>query len=147
MNKSTASIENTSRAISQLMPNIIRGVQLDFFARRRITQTQFLMLVAVHSYGRCTMTTLAKNLAVQMPTATGIMDRLVRGGYARRSVSSEDRRQVMVELTPKGFEFIRDFQKVIQKRWGQVLRSLEPRELSSFHDVVVKLRLRLGSGE
>src|SRR5882724_6865823 len=97
MNK--LSLKDVSYAISQLMPNIIRGVQLDFFTKRAITQTQFFMLVAIHSYGKCSMSTLAKNMKIQMPTATGLADRLVKAGYVRRFSDSKDRRKVFVELT------------------------------------------------
>ncbi len=143
MNKPDLTPTDVSRALSELMPNIIRGVQLDFFTNRIITQTQFMMVVAIHSYGRCTMTALAGNLSIKMPTATGIVDRLVRGGYAKRLVDPDDRRQVMVELTPKGLRFISDFKQVVQKRWSQVLKTLDKGELKAFYVVITKLRNQL----
>ena len=139
----TVSRKEVSVAVSQLMPNVIRGVSLDFFVRRGVTQTQFLVLLAVHSYGRCSMGTLAGNLRVRMPTATGIIDRLVRDGFIRRAPSPEDRRQVFVELTSKGKAFIREFQEVIQRRWEDVLKSLNPKELEAFFGVITKLRQEL----
>ena len=135
--------KDISQAIAQLMPSIIRGVQLDFFIKRGITQTQFLVLVAIHAYGRCTMGTLARNMHVRMPTATGVIDRLVRAGYVRRFSKAEDRRQVIVELTEKGRAFIRQFQAVVRRRWEDVLRSLEPKELAAFYHVVTKLQAQL----
>lgn len=147
MNRHAASPALTTRevslALAQLMPNIMRGVQLDFFLKRGITQTQFLLLVAIRAYGRCTMGTLAHSLHVQMPSATGVVDRLVRAGYVRRSPKPEDRRQVIVELTAKGHAFIEDFQSVVRRRWEEVLLTLEPDELAAFHDVVTKLQARL----
>ncbi len=132
-----------SRAVAQLVPNILRGVQLEFFVRRGVTQTQFLVLIAIHAYGRCPMGTLARNLHVRMPTATGIVDRLVRNGVVRRAPSSEDRRRVLVTLTANGRTFIEDFQAVVRRRWDEVLASLEPRELRAFYKVITKLRQRL----
>ncbi|MBI3615377.1 MAG: MarR family transcriptional regulator [Candidatus Omnitrophica bacterium] len=135
--------KEVSVAVSHLMPNIIRGVSLDFFVRRGVTQTQFLVLLAVHSYQRCSMGTLARNLRVRMPTATGIIDRLVRDRFVHRAPCSEDRRQVFVELTPKGKDFIRQFQGVIRDRWEDVLKSLSPKELEAFFGVITKLRQQL----
>ena len=137
---------SASQAVAELMPNIIRGVQLDFFLRRRITQTQLLVLLAVRAYGRCTMGTLANSLHVRMPTTTGIVGRLLKAGLLRRYPHPEDRRQVLVELTPKGRSFIQRFQGVIRHRWQEVLRSLGPGELSAFYHVVTKLRDRLQQG-
>lgn len=145
MNKSNLVPADVSRALSELIPNIIRGVQLDFFTNRPITQTQFMMVVAIHSYGRCAMNVLAKNLSIKMPTATGIVDRLVRGGYAKRLVDPKDRRQVIVELTPRGSGFITDFKQVVQKRWSHVLKTLDKGELKAFHEVIAKLRVRLAA--
>lgn len=139
----TITRQDVGRAMSQLMPRIIRGIQLDFFVKRGVTQTQFLVLLAVHGYGECTMGTLARNLHARMPTATGVVARLVRDGYVRRHAKPEDRRQVLVSLTPKGQAFIRDFQAVVRRRWEEVLRSLRPAELAAFHGVITKLSTQL----
>ena len=134
-----------SQAIATLMPRIIQGIQLDFFVQRGVTQTQFLVLVAIHGYGRCTMGTLSRNLHVRMPTATGIIDRLGRAGYVRRLLHSTDRRQVFVSLTPKGQAFIRQFQAIVRRRWEEVLRTLGPTELATFYRVILRLTEQLQS--
>lgn len=135
--------QQLSQAIAQLMPNIIRGVQLDFFVKRRVTQTQLLMVLAIHAHQRSTMSALARGLHVSMPTATGIASRLVRAGYIRRAPGETDRRQVLVQLTPRGKQFIRDFQSVIRRRWEDVLRLLNAGELAAFYRVVTKLSASL----
>ena len=135
--------KDVSLVIAELMPNIIRGTQLDFFVKKNVTQTQFLVLTAIRAYGRCAMGTLARNVHVRMPTATGVIERLVHAGYVRRAPHATDRRQVIVELTAKGQAFIREFQGVIRRRWEEVLVSLEPRELEAFHHVMTKLKTQL----
>lgn len=135
--------KEVSLAVARLMPHIMRGVQLDFFVKRGVTQTQFLVLAAIRGYTRCTMGQLARSLHVSMPTVSGLVDRLVRAGYLRRSVHSEDRRQVIVEPAPKAQAFFQDFETVIRRRWEEVLLTLEPRDLRAFHDVVTKLREQL----
>ena len=135
--------QRLSQAIAQLMPSIIQGVQLDFFVKQGVTQTQFLVLMAIHASERSTMGTLARNLHVRMPTTTGIIDRLVRAGYVRRFPQPEDRRQVVVELTAKGQGFVRQFQAVIQHRWEELLRSLDARERQTFSRVIRKLQEQL----
>ena len=135
-----------SHAVAQLMPRIIQGVQLDFFVRRGTTQTQFLVLMAIHAHDRCTMTTIARNMHARMPTATGIINRLVAAGLVRRSPHPDDRRQVIVQLTAKGKAFIRDFQGVIRRRWEEVLKSLTGAELEAFYHVITKLREQLQFG-
>ena len=135
--------KDVGQAMAEVMPHIMRGIQLDFFVKRGVTQTQFLLLASIHAYTRCTMGTLARSLHVSMPTVSGVADRLARSGYLRRIPRPDDRRQVVVELTPKGQAFFQDFQAVIRRRWEEVLLSLEPDDLATFHDVLTKLRERL----
>ena len=147
MNRKLVTRKDVSLAVAQLMPHIMRGIQLEFFVKRGVTQTQFLMLAAIRAYARCTMSTLARSLHISLPTASGIVERLVRSGYVRRVPEAEDRRQVIVELTPKAAQFFHEFESVVRRRWEEALLSLEPDELRAFHDVIVKLRERLQTGE
>lgn len=144
-----ASINRTvvSAAVAQLMPQVIQGVQLDFLSNRAITQTQFFVLVAIHSYGRCPMTVLSRNMKVSMPTISGIVDRLVKGDFIRRVDDPNDRRQVVVELTAKGKQLILQFQSSVSLRWQDVLKSLNDEELKNFYQVVTKLKNSLMSGK
>jgi DNA-binding MarR family transcriptional regulator len=135
--------KEVGKAFAQLLPLIVRGSQADFFVRRGVTQAQFLVLATIHAEGACTMGRLAQNLHVRMPTATGIVDRLVRAGHVRRATDPVDRRQVIVQLTRKGAAFIEHFQEVIQRRWEEILRSLTPQELTMFHHVITKLQQQL----
>ena len=45
---------------------------------------------------------LAKRLQIQHHSAVELVNRLSAGGYVRRQRGGEDRRQVMVSLTPRG---------------------------------------------
>ena len=85
------------------------------------------------------MRTLSENLQVSMPTMSGIVERLVRGGYARRVTDTEDRRQVRVELTPQGRSIISQFQQAASRRWQDVLLALRQDEIELFGNVVTKL--------
>lgn len=137
--------KEVAAAMARLIPQIVRGVSADFFVRREVTQTQFLALLTVQAIGPCAMGRLSSQMKIRMPTATGIVDRLVRDGFVRRTPCPEDRRQVTVELTAKGKSFIRQFQNLIRRRWEDVLRMLRPAELEAFFQVVTKLRERMES--
>ncbi|MCB9772119.1 MAG: MarR family transcriptional regulator [Candidatus Omnitrophica bacterium] len=136
---SPVSRRDLSLAIAQLMPRIIQGVQLEFLVKRTLTQTQFLLLVAIHSRGACSMNTLAQNMRVSMPTISGIVDRLVKRGYVTRLANVEDRRQVVVDLSSKGRMMISQFQGAMSQRWEEVLKVLEQNDVEDFFRLVVKL--------
>ena len=137
--RAVQSREDLSRSIAQLMPNIIQGVHIGFLAQKNLTHTQFFVLVAIHSQGRPAMRTLSRNLQVSMPTMSGIVERLVQAGYTQRINHPEDRRQVLVELTPQGRRIITQFQEAASQRWRQVLLALSQTEVESFGRIVTKL--------
>jgi len=133
-----------SRAIAHLVPAVIRGARLDFLMRQDVTHTQFFVLIAIHSYRDCTMTMIAKNMGIRLPSATGLVNRLVRNQWVERTGSSEDRRKVLIRLTPKGRRFIAQFQDAVGRRWNDVLGFLDKKELETFYGVIKKIRVHLG---
>lgn len=139
-------VSEVSLAVTELMPNIIRGVRLDLFTRGPITQTQFFMLVAIQASGRIAMSDLAADLGIKMPTATGLADRLEASGYVKRTKEPGDRRKVFVQVTPSGAVFFQKFRAVMRRRWEEVLLVLDPDELARFERLVIKLRKGIESG-
>lgn len=131
--------EQTAQAISVLMPHIMQGAHLGVFAKRSITQTQFLILVFLHARGACTMSDIASQLKVSMPTVTGLVNRLFAAKYIKRSNHPQDRRQIVIALTPKADQFIKMFKSIIAKRWEEVLKVLDDQELEQFHSIINKL--------
>ena len=131
--------QQTAQAISILMPHIMQGAHLGVFAKRSMTQTQFLILVSLHSRGACTMSDVASHLRVSMPTVTGLVNRLVEAKYIKRSAHPQDRRQIIIDLTPKARVFLKQFQGIIAKRWTEVLNVLNDEELMQFYTIIQKL--------
>ena len=144
---SKVSRKDLSSAIAQLMPRIIQGVQIEFLVKRTLTQTQFLVLVALHSRKLCPMTTLAQSMHVSLPTISGIVDRLVKRGYVERSVSDQDRRQVVVHLSKQGQMMIAQFQGAVTQRWEDVLKALQQEDIDNFYRIVTKLMNHLKDGK
>jgi DNA-binding MarR family transcriptional regulator len=62
-------------------------------------------------YGKMNMKTLADKLAVTRGTVTVTVDRLEKGGYAKRSTIEEDRRAYIIELTPEGHKAFEEHHK------------------------------------
>ncbi|MEI7998160.1 MAG: MarR family transcriptional regulator [Candidatus Omnitrophota bacterium] len=131
--------QKTASTIASLIPHIIQGAHLGVFTSRSMTQTQFLILLSLHTKGSCTMGAIASHMKVQMPTVTGLVDRLVQAKYLKRLHLPEDRRQIMIELTPKAHAFLKQFQMIISKRWEEVLNILDEQELEQMEKIVTKL--------
>lgn len=70
-----------------------------------VSGTQYTMLMSVlHLQGTAgvSISALADYLEVTGPHVTGIIGKLVAGGFVRKAVNPKDRRGVLVKLTPAG---------------------------------------------
>src|SRR5437868_4720239 len=94
-------LQETAQSIAALLPYIVQGVHVGALAKGALTQTQFRLVIYLSLKGPCTMSALASHMRVSMPTATGLIDRLLQAKYIKRKTHAHDRRQIMVELTPK----------------------------------------------
>lgn len=74
-----------------------------------ITLPQFDVMAELEHVGRpLNMTELSTQLMVSNGNVTGVVDRLVREGYAKRTPSEQDRRAHMIELTEAGMAKFRE---------------------------------------
>lgn len=78
---------------------------------RPFSQCQALWFIAEE--GRPNMQEVAKHFKITAPSATFLVDELVRAGLIARKASSKDRRKVELVLTPKGK---RESKALTQKR-------------------------------
>jgi len=67
-----------------------------------VTLTQYRSLVVLASRGPQGVASLAEAVAVTPPTASRLVDRLIRKGLVTRRTDRQDRRQVRIVLTEAG---------------------------------------------
>lgn len=65
-----------------------------------INRTDARALDVIDQKGRITAGELARELRMSTGAVTTVVDRLERAGYARRIPDTEDRRRVLIEITP-----------------------------------------------
>ena len=73
----------------------------------KITVPQLICLHEVYEHGPISFGALTKIVYLNNSTVTGIIDRLEKREFVRRTRISKDRRQVHVEITESGIKFIR----------------------------------------
>ncbi|MFA6216646.1 MAG: MarR family transcriptional regulator [Candidatus Omnitrophota bacterium] len=96
--------------LNALMPVIMREFakrQANELYKGKITLPQFLILDIIHKEGESKMTDLAHLMDVSTAAMTGIVNRLVKGGYVVRKYDAQDRRIIKVILSSKGNELVK----------------------------------------
>lgn len=107
--------------LNQIMPAVIKE-----FARRqtnelykgKITLPQFLILDLLAKKNGSKMTDIARFMGITTAAATGIVDRMVRAGYATRDYDQNDRRIIRMKSTPHGNGLVK---KVSQERHKMII--------------------------
>lgn len=127
------SITEFADRVSEIMPAIMKEFlrnQAGDFHKTKITLPQFAIMDMLDREKEANMTDLAKAMNVTTSAMTGVVDRLVRDGYASRSHDSKDRRIVHIKLTAKGARTIHaaieDRKRATIKMFGMI--SQEERE-------------------
>jgi len=104
-----------------------------------ITGPQLWTLKALSANGSLPLGQLSKMMYLHPSTITGVVDRLEKKGYVVRDRVHEDRRVVMVQLTPNGRKVIRRAPSPIQGKMIYGLRKLKREDLNFIYHSVERL--------
>ena len=82
---------------------------------------------------------LAEHLEIQPSQVSHLLASLEEAGLVERRLDSEDRRRVLLHLTPKGEEAQKRFKEAWLAAYSQHLARLNPEELLLLRDLLGKL--------
>lgn len=113
-------MDNVLDQMLMSMRRIMRASDLhSSFIKRTsgLTSPQLLLLKAIDRSGEATIGELSEQICLSQATATTILDRLEKAGFARRVRSEVDKRKVHVELTESGREILEDAPPPLQPQF------------------------------
>lgn len=101
-----------------------------------ITLPQFKIMLLLFFHGSLRMSDIAAQLAVTLPTATSLVDRLVERDYVLRESQLSDRRVVLCHLSEKGRKSINRIWETASARSRELLGSLDENKLEMLRNVL-----------
>jgi len=104
-----------------------------------LTLAQLRVLLVLKAQGPHRMSAIAAVLGIALPTATGIVDNLVRKGFAVREADPQDRRLVICKLSRQGQELINRLWTSGEFHMEQLLEGLTLGQLEKATDVAQML--------
>jgi MarR family transcriptional repressor of emrRAB len=112
----------------------------DFFAPHGLTDTSWLFLTSVYTApgGVRSPSEVGRVLAQSKPHMTRLADELVAKGLIRRARSEQDRRRVVLAVTPKGRHLV---ERLLPEVWAQherIARSLSRADLAQLSALLAK---------
>ncbi len=121
----------------------IRLLQPDSIISLDLTLPQLKVLTVLKNSGQSRMTDLAGKLGVSLPTATGLVDRLIDKDCVVRTTYHGDRRVVLCDLSPKGREIATSMNDLRAKSWHALFEQMDDQELAIVEEVFRLLRQRV----
>lgn len=95
--------DRVAEQILDVMPLLKQLIAGEAMAAGALTTSQ-LRVISALAKGPCLPSALARQLRITPPTATEVVDLLVRRGLVERHDMPEDRRVTQLQLTPAGAE-------------------------------------------
>jgi DNA-binding MarR family transcriptional regulator len=104
-----------------------------------LTLSQYALLQGLSDRGRARVVELANAAGVAAPTATRILDALVRRGIVERRRAAEDRRGVTITLTPSGRDLLATQHAWLRARQEAFYAALPAGERTVASDLLLRL--------
>ncbi len=99
-------------------------------------QLQAMMFI---SDKKVTMSDIADELSIKMPTATSLVNRLVKSGYAHRIMDKIDRRVTKISLTNRGNKTLTNVMKIKIKRINFILDKISNKDKKIMYSILQNL--------
>lgn len=102
-----------------------------------------LQLLSDLCHGALTMSQIANELYIKLPTASSLIDRLIEANYIKRISDKNDRRITKIELTEKGRQILTTTMKIKMKKIKFILDKLSVNEKISLFSIIKNLHKKL----
>src|SRR6266404_2312837 len=134
------------RADAERLSHIVLEMQRCFMlhlckelAPGNVSFSQFFLLAFLDQKEVLTMSAIAQKMGHTTAAASGLVARLENLGYVMRSVARDDRRKVMVCITPKGSALVRRIREEMVGNLMKILEHLTPEEQRAWLQIYSKI--------
>jgi len=134
------------RADAERLSHIVLEMQRCFvlhlckeLAPGNVSFPQFFLLAYLDQKEVLTMSAIAQKMGHTTAAASGLVARLENLGYVGRSVARDDRRKVMVCITPKGSALVRRIREEMVGNLMKILEHLTPDEQKAWLQIYSKI--------
>jgi DNA-binding MarR family transcriptional regulator len=124
--------------ISKVYQKLIINLQKSFSESRiEATPIQVMLLFFLQQNNGLSLTQISQGLMLENPTVTGLIDRLEKLGYVKRSDHPNDRRVYLVYLTGKGNKVANKALPIVKKLNEGIKKGYSKEEVENFKKVLI----------
>jgi len=123
--------------ISKVHQKLLTNLQKSFSESGiEVTPIQVMLLFFLQQSNGLSLTQISQGLMLENPTVTGLIDRLEKSGYVKRSDHPNDRRVYLVHLTEKGNKVAKKALPIVRKLNEQIKEGYSRDEIEDFKKVL-----------
>ena len=124
--------------ISKVCQKLIINLQKAFSENGvEVTPIQVMLLFFLQKNDGSSLTYISQGLMLENPTVTGLIDRLEKSGYVKRSDHPNDRRVYLVHLTEKGKKVASKALPIVKKLNEEIKKGYAKEEIENFKKVLM----------
>jgi len=133
-----ADVERLSQIILEMQRCFVLHLCKEL-APGNVSFPQYFLLTYLDQKEVLTMSGIAQKMGHTTAAASGLVARLQNLGYVGRSAAREDRRKVMVCITPKGSALVRRIREDMMGNLTKVMQHLSPEEQKAWLHIYTKI--------
>ena len=124
--------------ISKVCQKLIVNLQKAFSESGiEVTPIQVMLLFFLQKNDGSSLTQISQGLMLENPTVTGLIDRLEKLDYVKRSDHPDDRRVYLVRITEKGKKVANKALPIIKKLNEEIKKGYSKGEIENFKKVLI----------
>jgi len=124
--------------ISKVCQKLIINLQKSFSESGiEVTPIQGMLLFFLQKNDGSSLTQISQGLMLENPTVTGLIDRLEKLGYVKRSDHPDDRRVYLIYLTEKGNKVAKKALPIVKKLNEEIKKGYSKEEIENFKKVLM----------
>ena len=139
---SRSEIERLADFIMQMQRCFVQHLSEEL-SRGQVSFPQFFLLGHISAGDSLSMSAIADKMTHTTAAATGLVDRLENLGYVQRMHASDDRRKVLVRITPKGVDLVGRIRQDIVAKLALVTGILAPEEQTTWLHIYEKIHAHI----
>jgi DNA-binding MarR family transcriptional regulator len=123
--------ELCAQEVMETVPLVMRFIRMEMRSRRApsLSVPQFRVLTFLSRKPGAPLSSVAEHLGVARSTASAMVDRLVRRQLVSRTTHPDERRSVVLTLTPAGAQHFREAREAASARMAKVLAGMPAADL------------------
>ena len=138
-------VRAVAREIVKVIPQVMRTIGAERHFGGHTMSPAHMRLLTILASHPCNLSELAVRHAGSLPTMSNSVSVLVERGWVNRVPSPDDRRQVLLELTPDGRTVLAEIKSRAEARVAEALGKLSPDDLVSLSAGLVVLEQAFAS--